>query len=146
MTECERTVSSAVAVTASSTANGASFTALTVMVKRADVRQATVGDGVVDRIDAVEVGGRRVSVTAVRGNRDAAALGRGEGARNDNAERVTVDIGVIGIEVDDRVETNGVSSAVAVTASSIGYRRVVHRVDGDGQACPHRSSDPSVTV
>ncbi|MCQ4349173.1 cadherin-like domain-containing protein [Pseudomonas stutzeri] len=41
------------------------------------VGQAAVGDGVVHRVDAVEVGRRRVGVAAVGGDHDAAALGGG---------------------------------------------------------------------
>ena len=61
----EVTTVSSVAVTASSTATGASLTGVTVMVTGADVREGAVGDGVVEAVGAVEVGGRGVGVAAV---------------------------------------------------------------------------------
>ena len=81
---------SSVAVIASSTATGASFTALTVMFRVPTSRQATVGDGVIDTIRAIEVSGRGIGVTTIGRNRNTATLGGGKGTGHDG-EGITID-------------------------------------------------------
>ena len=90
---------SSVAVIASSTATGASLTALTVMFRVPTSRQATVGDGVIDTIRAIEVSGRGIGVATIGRNRDRTALGSRESTGH-NRQCITIEIQIIGIEID----------------------------------------------
>ena len=107
---------SSVAVIASSTATGASFTALTVMLRVPISRQATIGDGVIDAIRPIEVSRRGIGITAVGRNRNTATLCGRKSAGHDG-QGITIEIGIVG-SPDRSVDVKGVSS-VAVIASSI---------------------------
>ena len=118
---------SSVAVIASSTATGASFTGVDGNVQCADIGQATVGDGVIDTVATVEVSRRRIGVTAIGSNRDAATLGGGKGTRDDG-ERIAIEVGIVGIEVDGRGERRIFGGRNRIVDR---HRRIVHGGDSD---------------
>ena len=64
-------------------------------VQGTDIAQATVGDGVIDTIRAIEVSRRGIGVATIGRNRNTATLVRGKGAGHDG-EGITIEIQIVG--------------------------------------------------